>query len=143
MLSSKKKKAFQNHHSLLSPSTRVQGDLYFTGDFYLEGSFKGNIYADEGKPAKLIVAETSVVEGEIHAPDVVINGHVRGSIHASKHIELAAKAIVEGTVYYQLIEMVKGAQLIGGMVFSGAGMDTASATPTELQQKKQLEVETA
>jgi len=115
MLISKKKKAFASHHSLLCAATKVVGDIYFSGDFYLEGTLKGNIYAEEGKPAKLIVTETGVVEGEIHAPNTIINGHVRGVIYSNKHLELAAKAVIEGSIYYQSIEMVKGAQLIGQM----------------------------
>ncbi len=115
MLLSKKKKAFTNHHSLLCAATKVEGNIYFSGDFYLEGRVQGNIYAEEGKPSKLIVAETGVVEGEIHAFNVVVNGHVRGAIYSSKHLELAAKAVVEGAVHYQTIEMVKGAQLKGQM----------------------------
>jgi cytoskeletal protein CcmA (bactofilin family) len=135
MLASKKKKAFHNHHSLLSMATRVEGNLYFSGDFYLEGSLKGNIYAEEGKPSKLIVAETAAVEGDIHVPNIVINGHVRGTIYSSKHIELAAKAVVEGAIHYQLIEMVQGSQLIGGMIFSAAGMDVALATSEQEQEE--------
>lgn len=111
----KKKKAFTNHHSLLCSATKVEGNIYFSGDFYLEGTIRGNIYAEEGKPSKLIVAETGVVEGEIHAFNVVVNGHVRGAIYSSKHLELAAKAVVDGAVHYQTIEMVKGAQLKGQM----------------------------
>lgn len=115
MLISKKKKAFANHHSLLCAATKVVGDIHFSGDFYLEGTLKGNIYTEEGKPAKLIVTETGLVEGEIHASNVIINGRVRGTIYSTKHLELAAKAVVEGSIYYQSIEMVKGAQLIGQM----------------------------
>lgn len=115
MLISKKKKAFANHHSLLCSATKVVGDIYFSGDFYLEGTLKGNIYVEEGKPAKLVITETGVVEGEIHASNAIINGHVRGLIYSSKHLELAAKAVVEGSIYYQSMEMVKGAQLIGQM----------------------------
>ena len=80
MFNSKKKQLFANHQSLLSPVTRIVGDLYFSGDFYLEGTLKGNIYAEEGKSAKLIVAESSVVEGEIHVPNIVINGKVHGFV---------------------------------------------------------------
>ena len=123
MLMSKQKKVFTNQHSLLSSATRIVGDLYFSGDFYLEGAIKGNIYAEEGKPAKLVVSETSFVEGEIHVPNAVINGRVRGAIYSSQYIELAAKAIVEGSVHYQLIEMVKGSQLIGQLVCSGSGLN--------------------
>jgi len=115
MLISKKKKAFASHHSLLCAATKVTGDIHFSGDFYLEGKLKGNIYAEEGKAAKLIITETGVVEGEIHVSNAIINGHVRGTICSSKHLELAAKAVVEGTIHYQSIEMVKGAQLKGQM----------------------------
>jgi cytoskeletal protein CcmA (bactofilin family) len=115
MLISKKKKAFANNHSLLCAAAKVVGDIHFSGDFYLEGTLKGNIYTEEGKPAKLIVTETGLVEGEIHASNALINGRVRGTIYSTKHLELAAKAVVEGSIYYQSIEMVKGAQLIGQM----------------------------
>ena len=118
MLISKKKKVFASHHSLLCAATKVVGNIYFSGDFYLEGTLKGNIYAEEGKPAKLIVTETGVVEGEIHASNAIINGHVRGTIYSSKHLELAAKAVIEGAIHYQSIEMVKGSQLIGQMYSS-------------------------
>ena len=119
MLVSKKKKAFSNHHSLICASTRIVGDLHFSGDFYLEGTVVGNVYAEEGKPAKLVIADTGFVEGDIKVAYALVNGRVRGSIYASKHIELAAKAVVEGTIHYNSIEMVKGSQLIGQMVFSG------------------------
>ena len=41
---------------------------------------------------------------------------VDGDIHSDKHIELAAKARVTGSVYYKLIEMVLGAQVDGKLV---------------------------
>src|SRR5690625_6325461 len=51
---------------------------------------------------------------------VIINGNVTGNVYSSKHVELAAKAVVEGNVHYQLIEMVKGAQVNGSLVYSGS-----------------------
>ena len=119
MLMSKKKKAFANHHSLLCAATRVVGNIYFSGDFYLEGTLQGNIYSEEGKPAKLIITETGMVEGEIHVTNIIVNGHVRGAIYSGKHIELAAKAVVDGSIHYHSIEMVKGSQLIGQMYSLG------------------------
>lgn len=128
MLGSKKKKAFANHHSLLSPSSKIIGDIHFSGDFYIEGNIKGNIHAEEGKPAKLIIHQDAFVEGDIHVPNIVINGRVRGTVHSTKHIELSAKAIVEGAIHYQLIEMVKGSQLIGQLLSLGGGLEAAAAS---------------
>lgn len=108
--------AFSNNHTLISRATKVTGDLYFTGELQLEGKVTGNIIAEDEKDAKLVIADTGIVEGEIRAPVVIVNGKVLGNIHSSKHLELAAKGNVTGTVHYHSIEMVKGAQVNGSMV---------------------------
>ncbi|WP_347332196.1 bactofilin family protein [Marinimicrobium locisalis] len=112
--------AFSSNHTLISRGTKVVGDLHFTGDLQIEGAVVGNIIAESGNDAKLVVAEKGSVEGEIRVPMVVINGKVNGNVHSIKHVELAAKAVVEGNVHYQLIEMVKGSQVNGSLVYSGA-----------------------
>lgn len=108
--------AFSNNHTLISRATKVIGDLHFTGELQLEGKVTGNIIAEDEKDAKLVIADTGVVEGEIRAPVIIVNGKVTGDIYSSKHLELASKGHVTGTVHYQSIEMVKGAQLNGSMV---------------------------
>jgi len=108
--------AFSNNHTLISRATKVIGDLHFTGELQLEGKVTGNIIAEDEKDAKVVIADTGVVEGEIRAPVVIVNGKVMGNIHSSKHLELAAKGNVTGTVHYHSIEMVKGAQVNGSMV---------------------------
>lgn len=108
--------AFSNNHTLISRATRVVGDLYFTGELQLEGKVTGNIVAENEKDAKVVVADTGVLEGEIRAPVVIVNGRVQGNIYSTKHLELAAKGNVVGTVYYHSIEMVKGAQVNGSMI---------------------------
>lgn len=112
--------AFSNNHTLISRGTKVVGDLHFTGDLQIEGTVVGNIIAESGNDAKLVVAEKGSVEGEIRVPMVIINGKVNGNVYSTKHVELAAKAVVEGNVHYHLIEMVKGAQVNGSLVYSGA-----------------------
>jgi len=108
--------AFSNNHTLISRATKVIGDLHFTGELQLEGKVTGNIIAEDEKDAKLVIAETGVVEGEIRVPVVVVNGKVIGNVYSSKHLELAAKGNVTGTIHYHSIEMVKGAQVNGSMV---------------------------
>lgn len=108
--------AFSNNHTLISRATKVIGDLHFTGELQLEGKVTGNIIAEDEKDAKLVIADTGLVEGEVRVPTVIVNGKVLGNIFSSKHIELAAKANVTGTVHYHSIEMVKGSQLNGNMI---------------------------
>jgi cytoskeletal protein CcmA (bactofilin family) len=108
--------AFSNNHTLISRATKVTGDIYFTGELQLEGKVTGNIIAEDEKDAKVVIADTGIVEGEIRAPIVIVNGKVLGNIYSSKHLELAAKGNVTGTVHYHSIEMVKGAQVNGSMI---------------------------
>lgn len=108
--------AFSNNHTLISRGTRIVGDVHFSGDLQLEGQVVGNIIAEPAKDAKLVVADTGQVEGEIHVPVVVINGRVDGNIHSSKHLELAKKALVTGTVHYHAIEIVSGARIDGSLI---------------------------
>lgn len=102
--------------TLISRKTQISGDLHFTGELIIEGNIKGNIYADEESEAIVRVAEQGTVEGEICVPSVIINGLVNGDIHSSHHIELAAKAVVVGNIYYNLIEMVMGAEVNGNLM---------------------------
>jgi cytoskeletal protein CcmA (bactofilin family) len=130
MWGGKKTMAFSNNHTLISRAAKIVGDLHFSGDLQIEGKICGNVIAEGDKDAKLVVAESGLVEGDIRAPVAVINGKVVGDIHSSKHIELAAKAIVEGSIHYQLIEMVKGSQVNGNLIFNGTAETSAPTKPS-------------
>ncbi|WP_299775194.1 polymer-forming cytoskeletal protein [uncultured Pseudoteredinibacter sp.] len=103
--------------TLISKATEIVGDLHFKGNLEIEGRVKGNIVAEDGSDARVRVMDGGEVEGEIRAPSIVVNGKVSGNVNSSKHIELAEKAIVQGNVNYHLIEMVKGAQVNGSLVY--------------------------
>ncbi|WP_020210835.1 bactofilin family protein [Gilvimarinus chinensis] len=121
--------AFSNSHTLISKGTNIVGDIHFTGDLQVEGRVTGNIIVEGGGDAKLVVANNGVIEGEVRVPMVVINGKVVGNVFSTKHIELASKAVVEGNVHYNLIEMVKGAQVNGSLVY-GASEKSQQALPS-------------
>jgi len=122
--------------TLVSKSTEIVGDIHFTGNLEIEGRVRGNIVAAEGAEARVRIMEKGSVEGEITAPSVVINGRVSGNVHSSKHIELAEKAVVEGNVHYSLIEMVKGAQVNGSLVYG-----SVDSTVVEMPQSDDDEVD--
>lgn len=106
-------------HTLISRQTEISGDVRFSGELIIEGTVRGNIFAEDESAALVRVAEAGVVEGEICVPSAVINGLVRGDVHCAKHLELAAKAVVIGNVYYSLIEMVMGSEVNGSLMHIG------------------------
>ena len=105
--------------TLISKDSEVVGDLKFSGDLEVQGLVRGNIIAKSDTNAAVRVVEGGKVEGEIHAPKIIINGRVVGDVHCSDHVDLATKASVQGNVHYSLIEMVKGAQVNGNLVYAG------------------------
>jgi cytoskeletal protein CcmA (bactofilin family) len=54
-----------------------------------------------------------VVQGEVHADHVIINGTVRGPVFVAELLELQPKARIEGDVRYRAIEMHQGAVISG------------------------------
>lgn len=102
--------------TLISAKTSIAGDLQFSGGLHVDGKIRGKVVAEEGSSAVLRISEVGEIEGNIHAPHVIINGTVHGDVYASEHLELAAKASIHGNVYYNLIEMAMGAAVNGNLV---------------------------
>lgn len=103
-------------HTLVSRSTEIVGDIHFSGELIIEGRVKGNIYADDDSQALIRIAEKGAVEGEVCVPSAIVNGLVQGDLRSANHLELAAKAVVVGNVYYNLIEMVMGSEVNGNLM---------------------------
>jgi cytoskeletal protein CcmA (bactofilin family) len=101
--------------SLIGQQSRVAGDLVFAGGLHVDGTIVGDVRADEAQ-SLLTLSEHGTIEGEVRVPFVVLNGTVKGDVHASEQVELAANARVEGDVYYRLIEMAMGAEVNGRLV---------------------------
>lgn len=106
--------------TLVAKNTEIIGELKFNGNLIIEGKITGNINTPEDADAQVRILEKGVVEGELTVPVLIINGTINGDVFSDKHIELAAKAVVNGNVHYTSIEVIKGAQVNGNLVFSGA-----------------------
>src|SRR5690242_19221018 len=99
--------------TLIGKASRVNGDLGFAGGLHLDGAIAGNVYAEAGTPSSLSVSESGSIEGNVDVPSVMLNGQVKGDIHARERLVLGANARVEGDVFYSVIEMTLGAQIMG------------------------------
>lgn len=101
--------------TLVSRETVVVGDIHFSGNLEIEGLVQGNIIARPDADAVVRVVDKGRVEGEIRAPNVIVNGAVEGDVHSSQHLELAAKGRVQGNVYYNTVEMSAGSEVNGSL----------------------------
>ena len=99
--------------SLIAQGTCIEGNLKFADGLRIDGEVKGNISAAEGSASILVISESALVSGSIHADHVIINGRVVGPVHASELLELQPKAKIEGDVSYKALEMHQGAVISG------------------------------
>lgn len=136
MFSNKDKASSTNYDTLISSKTEIVGDVKFTGGLHIDGVIKGNLVAEAGTGAVVRISDKGRVEGEIHAPNIIINGKVLGDVHSSEYIELAKKAEVTGDVYYQMMEMVMGAQVNGKLNHQQQKSKKPAPAPTDKVEVK-------
>ena len=114
MFGRKKKFSAARIDTLIGQGTEISGDLVFSGGLHVDGHIKGNVVAEEGSTAILILSEHGKIEGEVRVPLMVLNGEIFGQpnagvdmtfhfptliAHAAKTRPLAAGSIIgSGTV---------------------------------------------
>jgi len=123
--------------TIIGQQTRIEGDVHFSGGLHVDGRIKGNIIAADGSASVLTVSEHGDIEGNVQVPTVILNGTVTGDVHSEEHIELAARAKVNGDVYYQLIEMAMGAAVNGSLVHGGEAESSVVSFERELADNGQ------
>ena len=100
--------------SLIAQGTRIEGNMKFNEGLRVDGEVIGDIQAPQEEASSLLViSEAALVEGGITADHVIINGTVRGAVHARELLELQPKAKIEGDVSYVALEMHQGATICG------------------------------
>jgi cytoskeletal protein CcmA (bactofilin family) len=99
--------------SLIGSSTSIEGDIHFRGGLRIDGHVKGNVIAEAGTASILVISEQAVIDGEVRAGHVVVNGVINGPVISTELIELQSKAKISGDVHYKALEMMNGALVSG------------------------------
>jgi len=96
-------------YTLLGTNSKWEGTLSFPGTIRIDGHFKGTI----SSCGNLFIGEEGLVEGNIQAGYVVVNGEVRGDITAEQRVDLCNPAKVFGNIKAPNVVMDQGAILEG------------------------------
>jgi cytoskeletal protein CcmA (bactofilin family) len=95
--------------AFLGKDTAFEGTLTFTGGLRIDGRFQGEISTG----GTLIIGDSAVVRGDIHASCVLVSGEIHGNTIADERMEILTSARIFGDV--QSPEIIVGA----GAVFEG------------------------
>jgi len=110
--------------TILGPDAVFKGDLSYDKGLRLQGRFEGKI----NTPGKLHVAKEAIMQAEVDAGAIIVEGQVKGNLTASDRIELKNSARYEGDLTTSKLVVEEGA------IFSGhvsVGPDVVKrATPT-------------
>lgn len=102
--------------TVIGAGTRIDGDVGFSGGLHVDGYVAGCVRGEQETLSALTLSEQGTIEGDIEVPHIILNGTVIGDVYASRRVELAPKAKVTGTVYYNLLEMAMGAEVNGQLI---------------------------
>lgn len=117
--------------SLIGGTTRIEGNVYFSGGLRVDGAVRGNVSALPDQPGTLVLSEHARIDGEVQVAHLVVNGTIHGPVHATETLELQPSSRVKGDVHYKSIEMHQGAIVEGRLVHQNGGV--SDIKPIELK----------
>ena len=99
----------------LGEDTVFSGTLSFNGVVRIDGKMDGEVNTDD----TLIVGENGVIEADINAGTVICRGKIKGTIKASKRIEIHTNSEVVGNISAPALLVENGAIFDGSCDMTG------------------------
>jgi cytoskeletal protein CcmA (bactofilin family) len=96
----------------LGPTLHVKGDITGNDDLLVDGSVEGTIQLD-GRT--ITVGAAAKLKADINAHDVVVSGHVKGNVRATRRIDIKKDASVVGNLTTPEIMIEQGADFKGSI----------------------------
>ena len=93
--------------SILGEDLTIKGNVTSKGEIQVDGEIEGDI-----RCGSLLLGDKSKVTGGVAAEDVVVRGHIVGSVRGLR-ITLQAQSHVEGDIFHQSLAIEQGAYFEG------------------------------
>ncbi len=114
--------------TLISEGTVLDGTVELASVARVHGSVRGRLLGAQG--SLIVLAATSMVEGNIDADSLWVEGFVRGQIRASTRVILSSTARVVGDINSPSIEIEPGAYFEGRCRMEGLSESSRAAGTT-------------
>ena len=137
MFNSNDKKSAAEIDTIVGASTKIYGNVHFSGKLHIDGEIAGDVVAEKDGSV-LTISEGGKITGNVQVHRIIQNGEVIGDVYAINDIELAADARVRGNVYYDKIEMARGAEVNGKMFHGKPQVREDEPAPSETSNAANL-----
>jgi len=104
------------NQSLVGAGTKINGNISFSGDCYIDGTIEGDVSASGADKTYLSVSEGGVVKGTVSVPVLDLSGCIEGDVYVSEKAVFGASARVIGNVHYKQVEIAAGAEINGQLI---------------------------
>ncbi|HTL11573.1 MAG TPA: polymer-forming cytoskeletal protein, partial [Bdellovibrionota bacterium] len=117
--------------NIVSEGTTIEGSVTFDKVARVFGVLKGDVKTRAG--SLLVLGETGVIEGNVHADSLMIDGFVKGDIVADTRVTVSRTGRVSGNIRTPSLVVEFGAYVEGkcsmeGVASKGAPHKGASVT---------------
>ena len=119
--------------SLLSKKVNIKGEIEGNEDLHIEGRFEGAIRIT----GNVFVGQTGVVDADIEADNIVIQGQIHGNVLARKQLEIQARGQLIGDCKAQSIDIKEGAIFEGRSNMLRPAASTTGGSPSGLRGPSQ------
>ena len=125
--------------SLLSTNVKIEGEIHGEENLHIDGQIKGSIKLN----GDVLVGNRGIVEAEIQANNIVIQGQVTGNVLARQQLEIQPSGKLIGDCSARSIDIREGALFEGrshmsrsATVTGGAVTSSSSAEPSSKEEAK-------
>jgi cytoskeletal protein CcmA (bactofilin family) len=109
--------------STIATGMKLTGDVETNGVVKVEGTIEGSIKGAR----QVVLSRTGLIQGDIHADEVILGGRVVGTVHASERVEIQNTCRIEGDIHTRSIVVVEG-----GIINGGVRMEDSAPRATSL-----------
>lgn len=120
--------------STIATGTTLNGDIESEADMRIDGNIIGNVYCK----AKIVLGESGIVQGDMHAANADVFGTVNGNIVSKDLLCLKAKSTVNGNVNAKRLQIEPNATFNGQCKMTSS--DQVSSGKSMSSKNVELEV---
>lgn len=124
-----------NNLNIINSATTIVGDLNSDGDMRIDGTVKGYITSK----ARLVLGNTSRIEGDIKAANLELSGEVNGNIYVSELLTVKSTAKINGDIVSAKLIIEAGAEFNGKCSMNSAKNTLKKITNDEQPTSKTIE----
>ena len=108
---------------MIAEQCTLEGDLTTQNSIKIDGRIQGTLRAE----GRAIIGETGVIQGDVHAADLLVLGKLEGNVFAQR-LHLQASANIHGNITADSLQVDPGARYHGSVSMRNDGAGTGATT---------------